>query len=322
MNEHEKIFVTGASGFVGTSFCKEAIARGFYVIGTFRHKKPSFEHTHMAWIKVDDLATYPIDQMPYLKNCSALFHLSARAHQPTSDEKKEFVLYEKDNVLTTRNLLKAAIFYKVPRFIYLSSVKASTEETKSPLSICDQDAPEDAYGITKKKAEEEIKKLLSDNHEVSYTILRSPLVYGPFVKANFYKLIKLVDSAIPLPFAKSKNKRSYVYIDNLIDAIFTAAFHEKAKNKSYYVTDEKNLSIEELSSLMARSLNKKKMFFHLPLFLMKWGCKIIGMKGFFRKVFSSLEITNASIEKDLGWKPIKSTETAMQETIEWYKKGA
>ena len=51
--------------------------------------------------------------------------------------------------------------------------------------------------------------------DVQVTILRSPLVYGPEVKANFLSLLKLVDSGLPLPLANIRNVRSMIFVDNL-----------------------------------------------------------------------------------------------------------
>ena len=50
-------------------------------------------------------------------------------------------------------------------------------------------------------------------------IIRPPLVYGPGVKGNFLKLVKFTMLGFPLPFGFINNRRSYIYIDNLVDFI-------------------------------------------------------------------------------------------------------
>ena len=50
-------------------------------------------------------------------------------------------------------------------------------------------------------------------------ILRPPLVYGPGVKANFRALLRLVASGLPLPFAGIDNRRSLIFLDNLVDLV-------------------------------------------------------------------------------------------------------
>ena len=50
-------------------------------------------------------------------------------------------------------------------------------------------------------------------------ILRPPLLYGPGVKANFLKLIQLVDKGIPSPLGGVKNKRSLLSLTNFADVI-------------------------------------------------------------------------------------------------------
>ena len=46
-------------------------------------------------------------------------------------------------------------------------------------------------------------------------IIRSPLVYGSGVKANFRLLIRLVSRSVPLALSSAHNKHSFVALDNL-----------------------------------------------------------------------------------------------------------
>jgi nucleoside-diphosphate-sugar epimerase len=50
-------------------------------------------------------------------------------------------------------------------------------------------------------------------------IIRPPLIYGPGVKANFKSMLHFVKRGIPLPFGIINNKRSFVYLGNLIVSV-------------------------------------------------------------------------------------------------------
>jgi len=77
-----------------------------------------------------------------------------------------------------------------------------------------------------------MQKALS-NTACAWTILRPPLVYGKGNKANFGLLLKLVKSGIPLPLASVRNRRSFVYVENLVDVIIACLGNPKAFGKTY-----------------------------------------------------------------------------------------
>ena len=68
-------------------------------------------------------------------------------------------------------------------------------------------------------------------------ILRPPLVYGPGVKANFLRLMRSVARGVPFPLANVNNRRSLIYIENLVDAVFTCLSHPEAAGQTYLVSE-------------------------------------------------------------------------------------
>ena len=48
-----KIFVTGASGFIGKNFCKKALKKGYKIYAPTRRKRFAFKHKNMVWLKGD-----------------------------------------------------------------------------------------------------------------------------------------------------------------------------------------------------------------------------------------------------------------------------
>jgi len=45
---------------------------------------------------------------------------------------------------------------------------------------------------------------------IATVVIRAPLVYGPGVRANFRALLRLCDTALPLPFGAVRNRRSLI----------------------------------------------------------------------------------------------------------------
>ncbi len=82
--------------------------------------------------------------------------------------------------------------------------------------------------------------------DMSVTILRPPLLYGPGLKANFLKLIKLVDKGIPLPLGSIDNKRSLLGLGNLADLIGCCIEESAAKGETFVVSDGQDLSTADI----------------------------------------------------------------------------
>jgi nucleoside-diphosphate-sugar epimerase len=89
----------------------------------------------------------------------------------------------------------------VRRLVLLSTAKVHGNESDGrPFRDADPRLPADPYAMSKWEGEQAVRLALLGS-DVHVTIVRSPLVYGPDVKANFLSLLKLVDSGLPLPLA-------------------------------------------------------------------------------------------------------------------------
>lgn len=280
-----KVLLTGSRGFIGSYFQKHYMQK--YTIRTFSFLKDDLNALHVKEIDV-------------------VIHLSALVHQMSgaSDE-----AYEKMNVMQTLELALKAKESGVKQFIFMSTVKVYGEESDLPyteISLCH---PQDAYGRTKLKAEQELQKLTSEDFSVS--IIRTPIVYGYGVKANIKNLVTLVANISLLPFGNIHNKRSLTYVGNLcamIDKII-----EKKKSGIFLAGDDKPLSTTRLIELIALNLKKKVFFINLPLFsfLLKWI-----KPSFYKRLFESLEIDNTQTKKILEFQNPYSMEDGIKLMIQ------
>ncbi len=177
-----------------------------------------------------------------LKNIDVVIHLAGRAHVMKEDLDEPYRAYADINIHATKHLAEQTALSGVKRFIYLSSIKVNGERTKElAFNETDIPRPEDDYGKTKWEAEKALNKIAKDTG-MEVVIIRPPLVYGQGVKANFKNLIKLVQLSIPLPFGAIDNKRSLVFIDNLIDFIMLCTHHANAANQTFLISDDDDIS--------------------------------------------------------------------------------
>ena len=188
-------------------------------------------------------------------------HLAARAHVMKDRTDDPLKVYRKINTRSTLNLAKQAALSGVKRFIFVSTIKVlgETPYLGKDFKFDDPLDPKDPYSISKAEAEEGLKSI-GESYGMEIVIIRPPLVYGQGVKGNFRNLMKLINLKVPLPFRSLKNKRSFVSVTNLIDLIITCLGHPKAKNQTFLVSDDDDLSTPKLISMLA-DVSGEKVFF-------------------------------------------------------------
>jgi nucleoside-diphosphate-sugar epimerase len=204
--------------------------------------------------------------------------------------------------------------------VFVSTIKVNGESTSEVGTFRETDVPipQDAYALSKFEAEEILRKIGKET-SLATVILRLPLVYGPGVKANFLRLIKLVDIGIPLPLKKLNNKRSLVYLGNLVDALWYCVDDEKAANQTFLVSDGTDLSTPELISMISQALNKRARMVAFPINILQGLAKLTGQAQEMDRLAGSLAVNIGKIKSVLGWKPPFSTKAGIKETVNWYK---
>ncbi|MCB2149554.1 MAG: NAD-dependent epimerase/dehydratase family protein, partial [Deltaproteobacteria bacterium] len=245
-------------------------------------------------------------------------HLAARVHQMAEDATDPLYAYRQVNVEGTRNLAESAARAGVKRFVYLSSVKVNGEENAKAYTETHEPSPTDAYGISKMKGESALKTIC-EKSGMEFVIIRPPLVYGPEVKANFLALMRLVDCRIPLPLASVTNRRSFIYLGNLIDCIYNCMTHPAAAGQTYLVSDDKDVSTPGLIRLIATSLKKPVCLFPFPQAFLSIIGRLLGKENAIKRLLGSLTVDISKIKRELNWTPPFTIESGLLDTADWYK---
>ncbi len=136
-----------------------------------------------------------------LRGIDAVVHLAARVHQMDDPADPSLVIeaYRRINVEGTRRLAESAAAAGVRRMVFVSTIKAVTENSgDTPVTEATPPAPETPYGISKLEGERALTEV-GERTGLETVILRPPLVYGPGVGANFLRLLALCRNAPPLP---------------------------------------------------------------------------------------------------------------------------
>ena len=308
--------ITGANGFVGQALCKRMVSNGWQVRGTVHNRPLAVSRlvgTEAIEIPSIDSKT---DWSKALVGVDTVVHLAARTHVMREDSHDPLEAYRLINVAGTERLARSAGTSGVKRFIYLSSVKVIGEGKAEPYTELDIPAQEDPYGISKWEAEQVLHEI-ADRTGLEVVVLRPPLVYGPGVKANFLRLLDLIYRGIPLPLASVDNRRSFIYLENLVDAIVTCINNPKAAGQTYLVSDGDNVSTPELIRRVAAALGRPARLFPFPPALMRLGGGVFGKSAAMERLLGSLTVDSSKIRRELQWKAPYTMMQGLKETAEW-----
>jgi nucleoside-diphosphate-sugar epimerase len=187
-----------------------------------------------------------------------------------------------------------------------------------PYSESQLAASQDPYGVSKMEAEQGLQKLAAEIG-LDVVIIRSPLVYGPGVKANFNSLMRRVNTGIPLPLGAIRKKLSFVSIDNLISLITTCINHPKARNNVFLVSDGEDLSTTDLLERLGKALGKKVYLLPVPPSFLMAVDTLCGKREMTRRICGSLEIDISSPKALLGWRPQSSIDEGLCKTAKYYQ---
>lgn len=305
-----KVLVTGANGFVGQFLCAELLGQGNEVVSAVRHSKQSDDK--LTVIGSIEKNTNWADA---LHQVDTIIHLAARVHVMSDKTVNPLAEYRKVNVEGTLNLAKQAAQAGVKRFIFISSVKVNGELTQlgKPFTELNLPNPQDDYGISKLEAEQCLLEIAQQTG-MEVVIIRPPLVYGAGVKANFASLMRVIKKGIPLPFGAIYNKRSFVYVENLLSLIVCCISHPKAANQVFLVSDGQDLSTTELLKASAKALGVRLWLLPIPHKLIEFGAAILGKRGVAQRLCGSLQLDIAKASHLLGWKPPYTVEYGLKRT--------
>jgi len=307
-----KVLVSGANGFIGRALCSHFSSLGHSVVPAVRRS---------CGMKGEHIVGDKLSWMHALAGCSSVVHLAGRAHVTQDHEPDPLQAFRAANVDTTIELANRVVEAGVRRFVYLSSIKVNGEFTEAgqPFTADNDPAPEDPYGVSKHEAEQSLRQI-ADETGMEVVIIRPPLVYGPGVKANFGSMMRWLMRGVPLPLAAvTKNRRSLVALDNLIDLIVTCLNHPAAANQTFLVSDGEDLSTADLLKRMGFALGHPARLFYMPPSILKLGAQVVNRPGIYQRLCGSLQLDIAKTQQMLGWTPPVSVDEGLRRAAEGFR---
>lgn len=301
-----RILVTGAGGFIGAALCPVLAAGGHDVVAGLRRPRPVAD-APMPGVEpriLGDIAPGR-DWSPALRDVDVVVHLAQRAHRLASSRSHEI-----------EPAAAAALARGGPRrLIYLSSIKAMGEASLPgrPLRAEDEPRPQDAYGLAKLASERALAAVAAERR-VELVVIRPPLVYGPGVGGNFRALARLAASGAPLPFGALDNRRSLIFVGNLVDLIASAAIHPAAPGQVWLAADGADLTIAELIGVLAAGQGRRARLLPLPQSAFAALRYLPAIGSAVARLTLPLQVDDSATRAALGWAPRFEAKAAIAST--------
>jgi nucleoside-diphosphate-sugar epimerase len=247
-----KVFVTGATGFVGSHLIKALLKRKESVTCLVRTQKQARKLKNKGCQAViADLSDPGLEEKlkPILKNTQVVFHLAA-VFAEWGPSKKE---YQEINIKAVKKLLQASWEANVKHVIVTSTTHVlGNPPRKLPASEKSSPAPASEYARSKLAAEK--LALAYFNKGLPTTIIRPSFVYGPEDKkgaiSRFFNQVKEGKMII---VGKGKNRFQLVYVKDLVNA-YLAAAKKQGRGKIYVIAGKEAVSLNKLFVMIARAL--------------------------------------------------------------------
>lgn len=288
-----RIVVTGASGFIGSALTTRLHASGHAVVPLARD--------HLA-----------------LDGADAVVHLAARAHVLRDSSGDPLAEFRRANVSGTERLLEAAVASGVRRFVFVSSIGVHGNDSgPRAFTALDHAHPVEPYAQSKWEAEQRVRALTTGT-ATQFVIVRPPLVYGPGVKGNFLRLLKLVHSGVPLPFARFDARRSFIGVANLCALLAACVEHPAAAGQVLLAADGEDVTLPELLAAIGRGLGRPARVFGAPWGLVDALARLAGRGGELARLSGSLRVDDRATRQLLGWQPGVPFEAGIRAMAEWY----
>jgi len=330
----KKVLIIGAGGFIGGFIAKESIDRGYDtwvgVRETTSRRYLTDNRLHFVTFDYDDKESLEKTFSSTLPEGEKwnwiVYNLGATKVNNYSD-------FNRINFQYLKNVVEALTNTEMmpERFLYMSSLSAIgpyDEKNYSPYHSKVVPDPNTKYGMSKIKAE----TFLEITSEVPWIIFRPTGVYGPH-EQDYLMMIKCIDKHWDFGVGFKKQLLTFIYVEDLANAIFDAL--EKAPlKKKYIISEDKAYTQKEFRQIVASELGRNWVIpVRLPLWIVKVTSYVSEKYGLARLKPSTLNRDKYKImrqrnwsadvsdaKRDFGFNPVYDLRRGMHLTVEAYRK--
>jgi len=323
-----KVFVSGATGFIGIQLVKRLREEGHEVHALYRSESKAelIRHPDVKLFKGDILDQASLERA--LEGCEEAYHAAAFAGVWAKDPTLVYRL----NVNGALNVIEAAGRQGIRRLVLTSTAgvlgpsqkDAVHESSPAPASFFTE------YERSKSKLEQQLLGRSDTNPEV--VLVNPTRVYGPGYLSESNGVTKMIKQYVKgkwrLIPGNGKSSGNYVFVEDVVTGHLLAM--HKGKPGERYILGGENISYIQLFTLVREASGARKKLFKVPLWIMlavagfMKGISILTgrppliVPGLVRKFNHNWIVSSDKAIRDLGYQPIDAR-TGIQLTLQWIK---
>jgi UDP-glucose 4-epimerase len=325
---HDKVLITGAAGFLGSSLTTKLLEGGIQPRVTLRDATQGTAPFQGAEVVVADIRD-PKRLKEISAGCGAIVHLAAKAHAINDCGLEQD--YHAINVEGTRHVLDAAVASGARRVVFASSVKVFGEETSGCIDERWPADPKTGYGRSKWRAEQLVAEY-AERHGFSAVSLRLPMVYGPTKRGNLYRMIEAIDKGRFPALPRLPTVRSLLHVKDFVQAVLLCLHAPRFQRPAYIVADSHPYCVTDLYDWLRAGLGKSPARWQVPLWVLKGGARagdlfqrVSGRQSLLSsdrltKLIGGAWYSAAAMTDELGYQATHSFAEAVPELIDFYRK--
>ncbi len=316
------VFVTGATGFVGTHLVTALLARGDSVTALAR--RPALAEL-LGWGNNVRLLKGGLDDEAVLRQgCAGMDVVYHVAGKIAARDLAEFMATNRDG---TANVLEAARDGGARRFLFVSSLAVSgPTEPGRPIDETRPPAPVTDYGRSKLAAE-----VLVQAMPLPWTIVRPPVVYGEWDRGTL-KIFQLAKRGILPVFGDGSQELSVIHAEDLARGIVAAATAPAAAGKVYFAAHPTTTTSRALAVSVAKALGKRPAVIGIPPLVVRG---VLWAAGTLAHIAGKATLLSAdkgneylapawtcrsdALRRDAGWQAEIELETGLRRAANWYR---
>lgn len=321
-----RVFVTGATGFVGSHLVDLLLDEGHTVRALVRGGRPTAltgrEGVEVVTGSLADEGTLT----EALAGVDAIAHLAGKYKLQNPAELLDV------NAAGTRRLVRAALTAcpDLTRLVFLSSIAAAGpgSEDLSPRTEGDPTDPVSYYGRSKRMAEEQV---LEAADQLPVTIIRPPIVYGPGDRSRL-KLFRRAQRRVVPQAGRGSALLSVIYVEDLCRAILLAMTRSHTSGRVFYVEDGRAVTWRQLTAAVGHGLGVRTKRVGVPGWMLSLATRANATYGRVRHRASALTpdrvsevralnwaCSSQAIRDELGWQPTTTLAEGIAATAHWYR---
>ena len=332
-NLTKRVLVVGAGGFIGGFIAQEALNRGYETWVAVR------ETTSRRWLGDERLNFVVLDyddEQSMAQSLSEALPEGQRwdyiVYNLGATKCVNFADFNRINYLYLRSFTEALRKTdKMPqRLLFMSSLSAlgpGDEKNYEPLTNRTIPNPNTRYGVSKIKTE----TYLETCSDVPWTIFRPTGVYGPHEK-DYLMMIKSIDSHWDFGVGFRRQMLTFIYVEDLVNAIFDAIDKPATLKKKYIISEPKAYTQKQFRNIVSKELGGKWVIpMKLPMWIVYAASVVAERIGTLKGKPSTLnrdkfrimrqrnwncDVTDAI--RDFGFNPQYPLERGVHETVKAY----